>query len=88
MRPTIIRCAGPQFRSRIDVQPTVLHPWIVNGAKDLTEYGEVSYRICSESRVITLSGGHYDSGVKKMYYGETVSLSIVIHYMDDNVLPQ
>jgi hypothetical protein len=83
-----MRYAGPRFRSRIDVQSTVLHPWTVNGAKNLTEHCEVSYRIRCEPHVITLSRGHHDSAVKKMYYGETVSLSIVIHYMDDYVLAQ
>ena len=60
----------------------------MDSAKNLTKHCEVSYRISGEPHVITLSGGHYDSAVKKMYYGETVSLSIVIHYMDDDVLPE
>jgi hypothetical protein len=84
----MMKYAGPRFRSRIDVQPTILHPWKVDGANNLTEHCEVSCRIGSEPHVITLSRGHYDSALKEMYYGETVSLSIVIHYMDDNVLAQ
>jgi hypothetical protein len=85
----MMKYAGPRFPSRIDVKSTVLHPWIVNGAKNLTEHCEVSYRISSEPHVITLSRGDHDSAVKKMYYGETVSLSrIVIYYVDDNVLAQ
>ena len=79
---------GPQFCSRIDVQSAVLHPWTVDAANNLTEHCEVSYCISSEPHVITLSRGHYDSTFKKMYYGETVSLGIVIHQMDDYVLAQ
>jgi len=84
----MMKYADPRFCSRIDVQSTVLHPWKVDGAKNLTEHCEVSYRISSESHVITLSGRHDDSAVKKMYYGETVSLRVIIYYVDDNVLAQ
>lgn len=84
----MMKYAPPRVRSRIDVQPTVLHPWTVDGAKNLTEHCEVSYGIGGEPYVIALSRGHYDSAVKEMYDGETVSLGIVVHYMDDNVLAQ
>jgi hypothetical protein len=75
----MIRYAGPRFRSRIDVESAVLHPWTVDAANNLTEHCEVSYRISGEPHVITFSRGHYDSALKKVYYGETVSLGIVIH---------
>jgi hypothetical protein len=75
----MIRYARPRFPSRIDVESAVLHPGTVDAANDLTEHCKVSYRISSEPHVVTLSRGHYDSALKKMYYGETVSLGIVIH---------
>jgi len=84
----MMKYANPLFHSGIDVQSAVLHPWKVDGAKNLTEHCEVSYRISSEPHVITLSRGHYDPTLKKMNYGETVSLSIVIHHMDYNILAQ
>ena len=84
----MIRYARPRFPSRIDVESAVLHPGTVDAANDLTEHCKVSYRISSEPHVVTLSRGHYDSALKIMDYGETVSLGIVIHQMDDNVLPQ
>ncbi len=82
----MIGYAGPRFNSWIDVQSTVLHPRTMDAANNLTEHREVSYRISSEPHVITLLRGHYNSPLKKMYYGKTVSLGIVIHQVDDNVL--
>ena len=75
----MIGYAGPRFRSRIDVQSAVLHPWTMDAANNLTEHREVSYRIGSEPHVITPLRGQYNATLKKMYYGETVSLGIVIH---------